>query len=202
MKSQQKNNVSTKVTPKYHFLGNGLDCGDDHIMTRRFHSFPRSGPEPLEILWNEGFFHGQILCDRRHLPHCLGSFGKGDGKNIQITSWCQLISWKLLTWNKRALGFHYCFNFNIYYSASTIPTGYLDVCPSTGAIGTEQHLALESAQVLKNRLFLRMKSMVREESEGRWNRSVLTLGCCNTNALRFAMFSEVVLKLCFWGKGS
>eukprot|EP00913_Durusdinium_trenchii_P033635 g31485.t1 len=23
------------------------------------------GPERLEILWNEGFFHGKILCDRR-----------------------------------------------------------------------------------------------------------------------------------------
>ena len=27
----------------------------------------RCGPERLEILWNEGFFHGKILCDRRAL---------------------------------------------------------------------------------------------------------------------------------------
>eukprot|EP00434_Breviolum_minutum_P036145 symbB.v1.2.032016.t1/scaffold3786.1/size52255/3 len=38
---------------------------DVRVDTLNLTSTTSSGPEPLEILWNEGFFHGQILCDRR-----------------------------------------------------------------------------------------------------------------------------------------
>lgn len=42
---------------------------DVRVDTLNQASTTSSGPEPIEILWNEGFFHGQILCDRRAQDH-------------------------------------------------------------------------------------------------------------------------------------